>query len=108
MNEYCMDFLKYLCDRNIHFTVTSAYRTEEQNAKAGGVMNSQHKRGNALDLKPYGSTTYSALLTAFYDYLDYLDQAAVYFDELITYPTFIHVAFEREGTMGRAKKIDKR
>ena len=51
-----MQFVEWLLRRNIHFTVTSAYRTEEQNKACNGADNSQHLTGDAIDLKPVGSS----------------------------------------------------
>ena len=51
-----MQFVEWLLRRNIHFTVTSAYRTEEQNKACNGASNSQHLTGDAIDLKPVDSS----------------------------------------------------
>lgn len=72
-----------------------------ENEAAGGVSNSQHLVGEAIDLKPYGSTTYSRLLEFIYNYSDHTHV----FDQLILYPTFIHVSF---GDRNRRQVIDKR
>lgn len=101
MNDILMDFLDHLLCFNLHFTVTSAKRSISENNAAGGVSNSQHLFGEAIDIKPYGSTTYSRLL----DYIhSYSDNTHV-FDQLILYPTFIHVSF---GDRNRHQVIDKR
>lgn len=101
MNISLMRFLDYLLCSNLHFTITSAKRTLEENKAAGGVFNSQHLVGEAIDLKPYGSTTYSRLLEYIHNY-----SANVHvFDQLILYPTFIHISF---GDRNRRQVIDKR
>lgn len=101
MNSFIIGFLESLLSVNAHFTVTSAKRTLDQNKAAGGVPNSQHLTGNAIDFKPYGSTTYSQLLTLIYEYSD----SVCSFDQLILYPTFIHISFSDRK---RHQVIDKR
>lgn len=89
MNCVIMDFLRYLLSANVHITITSSKRTPEQNKAAGGAPNSQHLSGDAIDFKPYGSTTYGQLLEYIHDYSDNVRP----FDQLILYPTFIHISF---------------
>lgn len=101
MNDTLMDFLDHLLSFNLHVTITSAKRTIAQNQAAGGVPTSQHLIGEAIDLKPYGSTSYSRLLEHIYNYSDNVHT----FDQLILYPTFIHVSF---GERNRHQVIDKR
>ena len=101
MNYTLMHFLEYLLYSNVHFTITSARRTPEQNKACNGAPTSQHLTGEALDMKPYGSTTYNQLL----EYIHrYSDDVRV-FDQLILYPTFIHISF---GARNRHQVIDKR
>lgn len=96
-----MYFLEYLLYSNVHFTITSARRTPEQNKACNGSPTSQHLTGEAIDMKPYGSTTYNQLL----EYIHrYSDDVRV-FDQLILYPTFIHISF---GARNRHQVIDKR
>jgi hypothetical protein len=86
MNYTLMHFFEYLLYSNVHFSVTSARRTPEQNKACDGAPNSQHLVGEAVDIKPYGSTTYSRLLEYIHNYSGNVHQ----FDQLILYPTFIH------------------
>lgn len=96
-----MDLLEYLLSFNLHFTITSAKRSVLENESAGGVPNSQHLFGEAIDIKPYGSTTYNHLLDHIHDY----SVNTHVFDQLILYPTFIHISF---GNRNRRQVIDKR
>lgn len=101
MNTTLMHFVGSLLSANFHFTVTSAKRTPEENESAGGAPNSQHLTGEAIDIKPYGSTTYDMLLLYIRNYSQYSHA----FDQLILYPTFIHISF---GERNRRQVIDKR
>lgn len=101
MNYTLMRFFEYLLYSNAHFSVTSARRTLEQNEACGGVSNSQHLIGEAVDIKPYGSTSFSKLLEMVHSFSDNISS----FDQLIIYPTFIHVSF---CPRNRRQVIDKR
>lgn len=101
MNSFLMDFFEHLLCFNLHFSVTSAKRSISENKAAGGVPNSQHLVGEAVDLKPYGSTSYNRLLEHIHNYSD----SVHVFDQLILYPTFIHISF---GERNRHQVIDNR
>lgn len=101
MNYSLMHFLEYLLCSNAHFTVTSAKRTPEQNKACNGAPNSQHLIGEAIDIKPYGSTSFSKLLEMIHAYAEHASP----FDQLIIYPNFIHISF---GPRNRCQVIDKR
>lgn len=101
MNATLMRFLEYLLFSNAHFTVTSARRTPEQNKACNGSPNSQHLVGEAIDIKPYGSTSFSKLL----EMIHFFSDNVLPFDQLIIYPTFIHVSF---CPRNRRQVIDKR
>lgn len=103
MNPLVMSFVERLLDSNYHFTVTSAKRTVEQNIACNGSKNSQHLVGEAIDIKPYGSTSYNMLLTFIKD--NYGDRPFYSYDQLILYPTFIHISFSHRM---RCQTIDKR
>lgn len=101
MNSNLMDFICHLLLFNLHFTVTSAKRSVSVNKAVGGVFNSQHLVGEAVDIKPYGSTTYNQLLEHIHNYSD----SVHVFDQLILYPTFIHISF---GERNRRQVLDNR
>lgn len=101
MNYSLMRFLEYLLHFNTHFTITSALRTPEQNKACNGASNSQHLVGEAIDIKPYGSTSFNTLLEMIHAYSDHGSS----FDQLIIYPTFFHISF---GFRNRRQVIDKR
>ena len=101
MNYALISFLEYLLCSNVHFTITSARRTPEQNKACNGAPTSQHLIGEAIDMKPYGSTSYDQLLEYIHRYSDNIHV----FDQLILYPTFIHISF---GARNRRQMIDKR
>ena len=88
MNDSLMHFLEYLLCSNVHFAVTSAKRTLEQNKACNGAPNSQHLYGEAIDIKPYGSTSFNKLLEIIHYYSDNFSP----FDQLIIYPSFIHIS----------------
>lgn len=97
MNCALMRFLDSLLRLNYHITITSALRTKAQNEAAGGAPNSQHLKGEAIDFKPYGSTTYNQLLSYIMDNVAY--------DQFITYDGFMHISF---GSRNRHQHIEKR
>lgn len=97
MNLALMRFLDGLLCFNYHFTITSALRSKAQNEAAGGVSNSQHLIGEAIDFKPYGSTTYNQLFSYIMDNVAY--------DQFITYDGFMHISF---GPKNRHQHIEKR
>lgn len=101
MNRILMYFIEYLLLANVHFTITSARRTPEQNKACNGVPNSQHLTGEAIDIKPYGSTSFSKLLEMIDNYSNLLSS----YDQLIIYSDFIHISF---GPRNRRQVIDKR
>ena len=82
-----MKFVEWLLRWNVHFTVTSAFRTKEQNDACNGSANSQHLTGDAVDLKPVGLSVD--------DFISLIKNSPFMFDQLIKYRTFVHVSFAR-------------
>lgn len=87
MNPLLMQFVEWLLCKNIHFTVTSAFRTQIQNAMCNGAKNSQHLTGDAIDLKP--------LNLSIDGFISMIKDSPFKFDQLIKYQTFIHISFAR-------------
>lgn len=87
MNPELMKFIEWLLCRNIHFAVTSAFRTKEQNDACNGSEHSQHLTGDAIDLKPVGLSVD--------DFISLVKSSPFSFDQLIKYRTFVHVSFAR-------------
>lgn len=82
-----MQFVEWLLCRNVHFTVTSALRTIEQNVACKGSSNSQHLTGDAIDLKPVELSVD--------DFISLVNSSPFIFDQLIKYRTFVHISFAR-------------
>lgn len=97
MNPDLIKFIEWLLRRNIHFTVTSAFRTKEQNDACNGSKNSQHLTGDAIDLAPVDLP-----IGVFYSMVE---GSPFEFDQLIRYRTFIHVSFAR-GRKPRQMKLN--
>ena len=88
MNSELLKFIEWLLCRNIHFTVTSALRTKEQNDACNGSSNSQHLTGDAIDLAPVDLP-----IGVFYSMVE---GSPFKFDQLIRYRTFVHISFARD------------
>lgn len=88
MNPTLMNFIEWLLRQNVHFTVTSAFRTQEQNEACNGSRTSQHLTGDAIDLKPVDLSVDGFILK--------IKNSPFEFDQLIKYRTFVHVSFARD------------
>ena len=66
--------------------VNSGYRCEKHNKDVGGVKNSQHLVGQAADIHCQDNERLKQLI---------IENGK--FDQLITYPTFLHVSYKRTG-----------
>lgn len=97
MNPSLMKFVEWLLRRNIHFTVTSAFRTKKENDACNGSPNSQHLTGDAVDLKPVDLSVD--------DFISLIKDSSFSFDQLIRYRTFVHISFAR-GFNPRQMELD--
>lgn len=87
MNPELMKFVEWLLRQNIHFTVTSAFRTVAQNDACNGSKTSQHLTGDAIDLKPVDFSVDG--------FISMVRNSSFEFDQLIKYRTFVHISFAR-------------
>lgn len=97
MNPELIKFIEWLLRRNIHFIVTSAFRTKEQNDACGGSKNSQHLTGDAIDLQP--------LCLSVDSFISEIKGSSFKFDQLIKYRNFVHISFAR-GRNPRQMELD--
>jgi len=97
MNPGLMLFIDWLLRRNIHFTVTSAFRTVAQNDACNGSKNSQHLTGDAIDLKPVD--------LSIDEFISIVKNSPFTFDQFIKYRTFVHISFAR-GRKPRRMELD--
>ena len=75
--------------------VNSGYRCPKHNKDVGGVRSSQHLKGEAADIHCEDNERLKQLIIANGKY-----------DQLITYPTFLHVSFKRTG-VNRHQRLKK-
>lgn len=87
MNPALMKFVEWLLCRNIHFVVTSALRTIDQNVVCNGSKNSQHLTGDAIDIQPLSLSVDT--------FISEIKNSSFKFDQLIKYRNFIHMSFAR-------------
>jgi uncharacterized protein YcbK (DUF882 family) len=67
----------------------SGYRNPVLNKAVGGVTNSQHMKGEAADIHVSGMTPYQLAKK--------IVDLKLPYDQLILYPTFVHVSYTRTG-----------
>ena len=97
MNPELMKFVEWLLRNNVHFTVTSALRTQSQNEACNGSKTSQHLTGDAIDLKPVDLSVDG--------FISNIEVSPFKFDQLIKYSTFVHISFAR-GRKPRQMELD--
>lgn len=77
--------------------INSGYRCPEVNKAVGGVPTSQHVFGEACDVSPFGRNGHGDI--------EVVRQLAITvrnlglpFDQMILYPSFLHLSHKRSGT----------
>lgn len=96
-----LDLLRTFVD--IPFLVTSWYRDEIHNTRVGGVPNSQHIEGLAIDFRV---KRHYFLITCVEEILRRPELSRLFcIDQFIIYDTFFHISFSQEP---RHQIIDKR
>ena len=74
--------------------VNSGYRCPRHNAEVGGVARSQHLVGEAADVRPGANENQNEKLARLAKII--VENGRV--DQMIIYPTFIHVSWKRVGS----------
>ena len=69
--------------------VNSGFRCPRHNAAVGGVHNSQHMRGEAADIRLTEIADNAEIVSAI--------KENGRWDQMIVYPTFVHVSYKRNG-----------
>jgi len=78
--------------------VTSGLRDEAHNRKVSGAPNSQHLRGEAVDVVPVTASVLGALVM--------LIQSEIPFDQAILEPGWLHVSFTR-ARLNRCQVLER-
>ena len=89
--EYILQPLRNEVNRPI--TISSGYRCLKVNSAVGGVPTSQHVLGQASDIKVSGLTPYEIAKT--------IVDLGLEFDQVILYPTFVHVSYHQDRNRNR-------
>lgn len=79
--------------------INSGYRSKWVNRQVGGVINSQHTKGQAADFVPQ-----SVSLKVAYDLIR---ESSIPYDQLILEPTWLHVSIASEGEPPRRQAFAK-
>lgn len=94
VRELTLEVLQPLRDRiGLPIIITSGYRCPELNAMICGSATSQHKTGEAADIKVTGMSSF--------DLAEKIIELNLPFDQLIFYPTFVHVSHKLGGPQRR-------
>lgn len=98
------DNIKALVDKVIQplrdawgpLAINSGYRCPEVNKAVGGVPTSQHTKGEAADVCPFGCNGRGDIDTVRQLAITARD-LGLPFDQMILYPTFVHFSHKRKG-----------
>lgn len=98
------DNIKALVDKVIQplrdawgpLAINSGYRCQEVNKAVGGVPTSQHTKGEAADVCPFGRNGHGDTETVRQLAITARD-LGLPFDQMILYPSFLHLSHRRNG-----------
>lgn len=76
--------------------INSGYRCPEVNKAVGGVPTSQHTKGEAADVCPFGRNGHGDIETVRQLAITARD-LGLPFDQMILYPSFVHFSHRRNG-----------
>lgn len=76
--------------------INSGYRCPEVNQAVGGVPTSQHTKGEAADVCPFGRNG-SGNIDTIRQLAQKVSELKLPFDQMILYPTFVHLSHKKNG-----------
>jgi hypothetical protein len=87
--------------------INSGYRCPEVNKAVGGVPTSQHTKGEAADVCPFGRNGHGDIETVRQLAITARD-LGLPFDQMILYPSFVHFSHRLKGEQRRQILYNKR
>lgn len=82
-------------------SINSGYRCDKLNRAVGGVPTSQHCKGMAADVCPSPRRNAKYASRTIIDLAQKAINKGIKFDQLILYPNFLHISFDRTKTVQR-------
>lgn len=77
--------------------INSGYRCRELNALVGGAPTSQHVKGEAADICPFGKRNGTGDLGVVHDLAKKVKEMGLPYDQMILYPSFVHISHRLNG-----------
>lgn len=77
--------------------INSGYRCAELNASVGGVPSSQHRKGEAADVCPYGCRNGKGDISKVVELARTAKRLRLPYDQMILYPSFVHFSHKLTG-----------
>lgn len=77
--------------------VNSGFRCRELNEEVGGVPTSQHRKGEAADICPFGVRNGKGDIKVVTELARLAVKLKLPFDQMILYPTFVHFSHKLNG-----------
>ena len=77
--------------------VNSGFRCRELNEEVGGVPTSQHRKGEAADICPYGVRNGKGDINVVTELARLAVKLKLPFDQMILYPSFVHFSHKLTG-----------
>ena len=88
--------------------INSGYRCRELNALVGGAATSQHVKGEAADVCPFGERNGKGDIKVVTELARLAKKMDLPFDQLILYPTFVHFSHRKNGNQRKQILYNKR
>lgn len=86
--------LRDICDKPLY--INSGYRCPALNAAVGGAKTSQHVKGQAADVCPFGERNGHGDISEVERLASLAKAAGLPYDQMILYPTFVHFSHKAD------------